>query len=126
VFVVADGLSATAAQSHAPPLLASLIPRLREAGWRLAPIIVAEQGRVALGDEIGLGLSAALAVVLLGEQPQPGTPDSLGAYLTLNPRMQCTDADRSCVSNIRPEGLGYGPAADRIFELMTESRRLGS
>ncbi len=123
VFVVADGLSARAAQTHAPPLLAALVPRLRDAGWRLAPIIVAEQGRVALGDEIGLGLAAAIVVVLLGERPGLSAPDSLGAYLTWNPRMQCTDAERNCVSNIRPEGLGYGPAADRLLYLMTESRR---
>lgn len=125
VFVVADGLSARAAQMHAPPLLASLVPRLRDAGWRLAPIIVAEQGRVALGDEIGIGLSATLAVVLLGERPGLSAPDSLGAYLTWNPRVQCTDAERNCVSNIRPGGLGYGPAADKLFHLMMESRRRG-
>jgi ethanolamine ammonia-lyase small subunit len=123
VFVVADGLAASAAQRHAVPLLAASAPRLRAGGWRLAPVIVAEQGRVAIADEIGGRIGAALAVVLLGERPGLSAPDSLGAYLTWEPRVGRTDAERNCISNIRPEGLAYDLAAATLMHLMTEARR---
>ena len=123
VFVVADGLSARAAQSHAAPLLAALAPRLHEAGWRLGPVVVALQARVALGDEIGALLGARLVLVLLGERPGLSAPDSLGAYLTWDPRPGRTDAERNCVSNIRPEGLVPALAADRLYHLMLEAAR---
>jgi ethanolamine ammonia-lyase small subunit len=123
VFVVGDGLAARAAQRHAAPVLASLVPRLRAAGWRLGPAIAAEQARVALADEIGAALGAPLVVILLGERPGLSAPESLGAYLTWGPRPGRTDAERNCVSNIRPEGLGYEPAADRLLYLMTEASR---
>jgi ethanolamine ammonia-lyase small subunit len=123
VLVVADGLSSRAAQAHAVPLLATLVPRLVESGWRLAPIIVAEQGRVALGDQIGAALRASLALVLLGERPGLSAPDSLGAYLTWDPRPGRTDAERNCVSNIRPEGLVPALAADKLGYLLLEARR---
>jgi ethanolamine ammonia-lyase small subunit len=123
VFVVGDGLAAGAAQRHAVPVLAALVPRLRDAGWRLGPVVVAEQARVALADEIGEALGAPLAVVLLGERPGLSAPESLGAYLTWAPRPGRTDAERNCVSNIRPEGLGYDLAADRLLYLMTEASR---
>ncbi|HET9041038.1 MAG TPA: ethanolamine ammonia-lyase subunit EutC [Gemmatimonadales bacterium] len=122
-FVVADGLSARAAQAHAVPVLAALVPRLRDAGWRIAPVVVAEGGRVALGDEIGAALDAALVVVLLGERPGLTAPDSLGAYLTWAPRPGRTDAERNCVSNIRPEGLVPALAADKLCYLMLEAAR---
>jgi ethanolamine ammonia-lyase small subunit len=120
---VADGLSARAAQSHAVPVLAALVPRLRDAGWQLAPVVVAEQARVALGDEVGAVLEAALVVVLLGERPGLTAPDSLGAYLTWAPRPGRTDAERNCVSNIRPEGLVPALAADKLCSLMLEAAR---
>ena len=121
--VVADGLSARAAQYHAAPVLAALAPALRDAGWRLAPIPVALQGRVALGDDIGEALGAHLVLVLLGERPGLSAPDSLGAYLTWDPRPGRTDAERNCVSNIRPDGLAPAAAAHRIARLMLEAAR---
>ena len=121
--VVADGLSARAAQRHAVPVLEALVPRLRDAGWRLAPVVVAEQARVALGDEVGAALEAALVVVMLGERPGLTAPDSLGAYLTWAPRPGRTDAERNCVSNIRPEGLVPALAADKLCYLMLEAAR---
>jgi ethanolamine ammonia-lyase small subunit len=121
-FIVADGLSATAVHHHAASLLLALFERLD--GWSLAPIVIARHGRVALGDEIGAALGAALAIVLIGERPGLSAPDSLGAYLTWAPRPGRLDSERNCVSNIRPpHGLGYEAAADRIVGLMTEARR---
>jgi ethanolamine ammonia-lyase small subunit len=122
-FVVADGLSARAAQDHAVPVLAALAPRLVDAGWRCAPVVIAEQGRVAIGDQIGAGLRARLVLVLLGERPGLSAPDSLGAYLTWDPRPGRTDAERNCVSNIRPEGLVPAHAAERLVSLMIEAAR---
>jgi len=120
--VVADGLSALAVHRHAIAVLDRLISKL--ADWRLAPLILVEQGRVAIGDPIAQRLRAGLSLVLVGERPGLTSPDSLGAYLTWAPAPGRTDADRNCISNIRPEGLGYDRAADRIFRLMSESRRL--
>ena len=124
VFVVADGLSARAAQHHAVPVLTAVAARATHENLSIiAPVVIAEQGRVALGDEVGSLLGAALVVVLLGERPGLSSPDSLGAYLTWDPRPGRTDADRNCISNIRPGGLGYELAAGKLGYLMTEARR---
>jgi ethanolamine ammonia-lyase small subunit len=119
--IVADGLSALAVERHAAPLLAELLPRI--ADWSLAPICIVEQGRVAVGDEIGKTLQAQIAVVLIGERPGLSSPDSLGAYVTWQPRPGLTDAERVCISNIRPEGLAYTPAAAQLARVIAEARR---
>lgn len=121
VFVIADGLSALAVTRHAVPLIAEALPALE--GWRIAPIVVATQARVALGDEIGECLSARISVVLIGERPGLSSPDSLGIYLTYGPRRGRSDAERNCISNVRPEGLSYGEAAMRLTHLLHASRR---
>jgi ethanolamine ammonia-lyase small subunit len=119
--VVADGLSATAAMRHAVPLLTSLLPRLV---GRIAPIIAAHQARVALGDAIGAALAVDLVIVLIGERPGLSAPDSLGAYITWNPRPGRVDSERNCVSNIRPpHGLDYQTAAERIGWLVHEAQQ---
>ena len=119
--IVADGLSALAVERHAAPLLRELVRGLE--GWRLAPICVVEQGRVAIGDEIGAALNAQLCVVLIGERPGLSSPDSLGAYITWQPRPGRTDAERNCISNIRAEGLGYQQAAAQLRFYLNEARR---
>ncbi|QIX59879.1 ethanolamine ammonia-lyase subunit EutC [Hymenobacter lutimineralis] len=123
VIILADGLSATAVNEHALPLLHELLPKLRQAGFRLAPVVLAEQARVALSDDIGEVLGARLALMLIGERPGLSAPHSLGAYLTYAPRPGRTDEARNCVSNIRPEGLSYVAAADKLFYLIQESLR---
>ena len=120
-FIMADGLSARAVESHAQPLLALLIPPLA-ASWRVAPLVVARHGRVALGDAVARALRAEIAVVLIGERPGLSAPDSMGAYLTFRPTPATTDAERNCVSNIRPEGLGYADAAFRLARLLAAMR----
>ena len=97
---------------------------LRDLDWKIAPVAIVEQGRVAIGDEIGESLGARMVVVLIGERPGLSSPDSLGAYLTWQPRPGRTDAERNCVSNIRAEGLSYAVAAHKLRFLMNESRRL--
>ena len=121
--VVVDGLSALAVQRHVLPVLDLLIPLLDRESWARATLTVVEQGRVAIGDEIGERLRAAVVLVLIGERPGLSSPDSLGAYITWHPRPGRTDAERNCISNIRPEGLGYEQAARRIFSLLVEARR---
>ena len=121
--VVADGLSARAAEQHAPLLLAALLPRLSAEGWQLTPVMVLEQGRVAIGDEIGAACGAALSAVLLGERPGLSSPGSLGIYVTWHPAAGRRDAERNCISNVRPDGLPPELAADRLHFLLTEARR---
>ncbi len=123
VLVLADGLSATAVQRHALPLLDALRPRLAE--WTLGPIVIALQARVALGDEIGTLLGARQLVMLIGERPGLSSPDSLGIYLTQAPRPGRVDAERNCISNVRPDGLAYEQAAARLAFLMRGAHALG-
>ncbi|MGH8445193.1 MAG: ethanolamine ammonia-lyase subunit EutC [Solimonas sp.] len=119
-FVVADGLSAAAVNVHAAPLLAVLKPRL--ASWRLAPVVLASQARVALGDEVAAALGARMVAVLVGERPGLSVADSLGIYLTWAPRVGCLDAARNCISNIHADGLSYARAADTLMWLLDEAR----
>ena len=125
VVTVSDGLSALAAERQAPRLLQALWPRLRAAGLALAPLCIVRQARVALHDEIGWHFRARLSLMLLGERPGLGTPDSLGAYFTFGPRPGRTDAERNCLSNIRPGGLPPEAAAEKLAALMLASLRLG-
>jgi ethanolamine ammonia-lyase small subunit len=120
-FAIADGLSALAVHRHAVPLLDLL---LRDLDWPIAPVAIVQQGRVAIGDEIGEALGARMVVVLIGERPGLSSPDSLGAYLTWQPRPGRTDAERNCISNIRSEGLSYAAAAQKLLFLMNEALRL--
>jgi ethanolamine ammonia-lyase small subunit len=117
---IADGLSAPAVHRHAAPLLRELMPLLE--GWRLAPLSVVLEGRVAIGDEIGQRLGARQVVVLIGERPGLTSPDSLGIYLTWDPRPGRTDAERNCISNVRAEGISYRAAARKLHFLMSEAR----
>jgi ethanolamine ammonia-lyase small subunit len=124
LFVVCDGLSAIAVQRHAPVLLAHVVPVLQRAGHAVAPIVVAEQGRVALGDDIGESMDVDAVAVLIGERPGLTAPDSLGVYLTWQPRRGRTDAERNCISNIRPEGLASLAAGDKLLWLIGAMQRL--
>jgi ethanolamine ammonia-lyase small subunit len=122
VFVIVDGLSARAVACHALPLIDQSLPAFRRDGWRIGPVAVVEQGRVAIGDEIGEILGAALVGVLIGERPGLTSPDSLGAYLTWQPRIGRTDAERNCLSNIRPAGMAYDEASQRLIHLCGQAR----
>ena len=122
VFVVADGLSASAVQAHAVPLLQAVYPRL--SGWTVGPVVLAEQARVALGDEIGAGMGATLVVMVIGERPGLTVPNSLGLYVTYAPCIGRRDSERNCISNIHADGLSYAAAAETLVWLMNEARRL--
>ena len=121
--VVADGLSALAPSLHALPMLT----RLREAlpDWDIDPVL-ATQARVALADDIGELRLANISLIFIGERPGLKSPDSLGAYLTYAPRRGRTDAERNCVSNIRPAGLSYDEATFRLAHLIQSAYTLGA
>ena len=121
--VVADGLSALAVHKHTLPFLTRMEEQTHAEGWSLSPVILVEQGRVAVADEIGQLLGAKMVVILIGERPGLSSPDSLGLYFTYNPKVGLTDAYRNCISNVRLEGLSYGMAAHRLLYLMREACR---
>ncbi|MGX9863805.1 ethanolamine ammonia-lyase subunit EutC [Pseudomonas moraviensis] len=123
VIVVADGLSALAVHRHTLPFLTRLEEQMSGDGWSMAPVVLVEQGRVAIGDEIGQLLGAKMLVMLIGERPGLSSPDSLGLYFTYAPKVGLTDAYRNCISNVRLEGLSYGMAAHRLLYLMREACR---
>jgi ethanolamine ammonia-lyase small subunit len=121
--VVSDGLSALAVHRQARPVLDALLPKLKGDDWRIAPMVIARFGRVALEDEVGHLFGAQLALILIGERPGLGSTDSLGAYVVYAPQPGNTDAHRNCVSNIRPEGLPIDAAVGTIHYLLNEARR---
>ncbi|MBT2325864.1 ethanolamine ammonia-lyase subunit EutC [Variovorax paradoxus] len=122
--VIGDGLSSLAVARHAAPLLAALRPHLPP-GLRLAPITIASEARVALADEVGEVFDARLSVMLIGERPGLSSPDSLGIYITHTPRRGRHDAERNCISNVRPEGLPCEAAAFKLGWLMREALKRG-
>lgn len=124
LLVIGDGLSAAAIERQAVPFIERVLAR-QPAGWRLGPLVIASQARVALGDEIGQLLGARVVAMLIGERPGLSSPDSLGVYLTHAPHVGRTDAERNCLSNIRPEGLTHDDAARKLWWLATQARQLG-
>lgn len=123
--VVADGLSALAIEQNAVPFLAQLQNGLARDGWLCAPVVIAQQGRVAIGDDIGAALGVRAVVVLIGERPGLSSPDSMGLYLTWAPQVGLLDASRNCISNVRPAGLSYPQAASRLLYLLSQARARG-
>lgn len=122
--IIGDGLSATAINEHAVHVVKKLIPLLKQSVLTIAPLVIAEQARVAIADEIGSLLQARLSLILIGERPGLSSPDSMGAYITYQPSPGKTDESRNCISNIRPEGLGYDLAAAKITNLIKASLQL--
>ncbi|HKU62391.1 MAG TPA: ethanolamine ammonia-lyase light chain EutC [Gemmatimonadales bacterium] len=122
VFVVADGVAPRAVEAHAVPVLKAAVPRLEAAGWSVGPVVVAEQGRVPLGDAIGAAVGAHLAVVLLGEAAGADAPESLGIYVTWDPAPGRTAEQRNRVSDVRAGGVSARAAATRLLRLMTDVR----
>ncbi|MDO9322967.1 MAG: ethanolamine ammonia-lyase light chain EutC, partial [Pseudomonas sp.] len=120
---IADGLSALAVHRHSLPLLARLEEQSLNEGWSLAPVVLVEQGRVAVADEVGELLGARMTVILIGERPGLSSPDRLGLYFTYQPKVGLTDAYRNCISNVRLEGLSYALATHRLLCLMREACR---
>lgn len=123
LIVVGDGLSSLAVARHVVPLI-SEIQKIVPEEWDMKMVVIASQARVALADEVAEVLHARLVVMLIGERPGLSSPDSLGVYLTYNPQIGCSDADRNCISNVRPEGLQYEAAAKKLIWLAKEAMRL--
>lgn len=126
VLVIGDGLSSRAIERHALPFMLELRPLLEQAGLTLGPPVIATQARVALGDEVGELLHARFVVMLIGERPGLSSPDSMGLYLTHAPRVGRMDAERNCISNVRPEGLPYRAAAHKLAWLLDAAGKLGA
>lgn len=124
--VIVDGLSSLAIKENAVNFIERLLSALTNdtQKWKIAPFTIVQQGRVAVGDEVGELLKAKISLVLIGERPGLSSPDSLGLYLTWNPKSGLTDASRNCISNVRSEGLSYEEAVKKTMYLLKESRRL--
>ena len=123
LILVADGLSSTGVGANAGAVITALLPLVRKSGWSLAPVLLASQGRVALGDDAGEFISARAVLVLIGERLGLSSPDSLGAYLTWAPRAGRRDGERNCISNIRRGGLSAEEAAFKAHWLLREAFR---
>lgn len=123
LLVVGDGLSSLATQTHAVPLLEAIYQQAQDE-WNMPLVVVASQARVALADDIAETLGARMVAILIGERPGLSSPDSLGVYLTMHAKRGCSDADRNCISNVRPDGLSYQAAAHKLLWLAKEAKRL--
>ena len=123
LIIIGDGLSSTAITANAVATVAALLPLARQNEWRLGPVLLATQARVALCDDAGEFLKARAAVMLIGERPGLSSPDSLGAYLTWEPRVGRKDGERNCISNIRNGGISSDEAAFKIAWLLREAFR---
>jgi ethanolamine ammonia-lyase small subunit len=122
--VVGDGLSPIGVAAHGNAIIAALLDRL--SGWSVAPIVVARQARVAIGDEIGAAMGVKIVVVLIGERPGLSSQDSVSAYITWSPRLGRRNDERSCVSNIHsPQGLGCAEAGSKIAAICTAAKTMG-
>lgn len=124
--VIADGLSSYAIARHALPFIEALVTKLQSdehKDWHLAPLVIVEQARVAIGDDVGEALHAKEVLLLVGERPGLSSPDSMGLYMTWNPKRGTEDSLRNCISNVRPNGLQYVAAAHKCFYLLSESQR---
>jgi ethanolamine ammonia-lyase small subunit len=125
--IVTNGLSSTAVERHGLPLLKAILAGYDARQLRMAPISLVANGRVALADDIGSALAARVAVIVVGERPGLSAADSLGIYLTYAPQPGNCDAQRNCISNIRPPaGMGYESAAAKLVYLTVEAMRRGT
>ena len=122
--IITDGLSATAIHKNAGPVVTLLVEQVRKAGYSLAPIVLVEQGRVAITDAIGELLQPRLAIILVGERPGLSSFDSMGAYITYDPKPGLTDERRNCLSNIREQGLTPIMAVNKLMYLIEAAFRL--
>ncbi len=118
VIILGDGLSAKAIQKQSIPFLKEFLPSL-DSSISVFPIVLVEGARVAVSDEIGQVIGAEIAMILIGERPGLSSPDSMGLYLTYNPKKERQDSDRNCISNIREEGLNHRAAAEKANYLLT-------
>lgn len=126
LLVIGDGLSSHAVHRQSVGLIRALLPYIETLGLTLAPVALAHQSRVALGDDIGEALGAKAVAILIGERPGLSSPDSLGVYLTWKPERSRIESKRNCISNIRPEGLPWEAAAFKLAWLLEQAflRRL--
>ena len=118
--VISDGLSAVAAESHAVAVAKGLRDELGDT-FSFYPVVVVPFGRVKIADAVSDILQARLVIILLGERPGLGSPDSLSAYFTYMARNSSVDSDRNCVSNIRPLGMPIPWAVRKLSVLIRES-----
>ncbi len=123
--VIGDGLSSKAVHKQSVPLLEELLPYFAKLHLTIAPIVLAKQSRVALGDDIAERMHCKCVIILIGERPGLTSPDSLGAYITYDTFRGRLESDRNCVSNIRPEGLSYQRAAFKIAWLVESAFSIG-
>ncbi len=117
---VADGLSSLAVQKNFIPFYSELCRAFEGSRYSISPVFAISLGRVASGDEIGEILNAEVHIQIIGERPGLSSADSLGIYITYQPKKFTTDERRNCISNVRPEGYIFNLAAEKTFYLVEQ------
>ncbi len=126
VFCISDGLSGLAITNHFNNFWNIFYPQFKKLHDNPPIFALVPYGRVAVSDHVGEILSAKISVIFIGERPGLSAFDSMGIYLTYNPKVGNANSARNCISNIRPPyGLGYEEASNNLLYLIQESLKLG-
>jgi ethanolamine ammonia-lyase small subunit len=123
--ICGDGLSAWALEENGPVLVPALSAALAAEGWKLGRPLFVKFARVGVQDEIGVLLRARCTVILVGERPGLGTGDSLSLYTAYGPRLGQENAEKDCISNVRPSGLLPADAARDCAALLRRTFAAG-
>lgn len=119
------GLSGEAFK-NVPPMLELLVPRFKQLGLRLAPVLYIPRARVAIMDAVGEITRPKTCLLLVGERPGLGTVDSLSAYFEYEPCLKRVESDRNVLSNIHTAGIPPTEAAlmlaDAIKHILQEKK----
>jgi ethanolamine ammonia-lyase small subunit len=123
--ILADGLASPALVLNGKELLPALTNALRARGLSVGKPILAHMARVGLQDDIGVLLGSRATAICLGERPGLGTGDSLSIYLAIAPKLDQDNADKNCISNVRPQGMSPTRAAELAADLLQRGLALG-
>ena len=123
--IVGDGLSPNAIVQNGEATLAAMQRALSGMGWKLGPLCFVKFARIAVADEIGVLAKARASVILVGERPGLGTGDSLSVYIAIKPKLGQDNAEKNCISNVRPIGIRPDEAAAQTATILARGFERG-
>jgi ethanolamine ammonia-lyase small subunit len=123
--IVGDGLSPNAIVQNGADSLRELQASLALAGLRTGVGFFVKFARIGVADEIGVLVGARATVMLVGERPGLGTGDSLSFYIAINPKLDQDNAEKNCISNVRPIGIAPSEAAEQTATILRRGFEAG-
>lgn len=123
--IVGDGLSPNAIVQNGSASLSALNDALQQGGLRTGVGFFVKFARIGVADEIGVLVGARATVMLVGERPGLGTGDSLSFYIAINPKLDQDNAEKNCISNVRPIGIAPSEAAEQTVTILRRGFEAG-